>query len=193
MQEFLISSECIDWQDNDVLAKASQLANDASSEIDVARNCFLFVRDQICHSLDFKLNPISCKASEVLKYGTGYCYAKSHLLAALLRANKIPAGLCYQRLSLNGNGAPFCLHGLNAAYFQSYGWYRFDARGNKAGVNATFVPPLEQLAFPICEEGEANLPEIWAEPLAIVVKTLTTYKTYDEVANNLPDITLFKL
>jgi transglutaminase-like putative cysteine protease len=75
------------------------------------------VRDQICHGLDFKLNPISCKASEVLKHGTGYCYAKSHLLAVLLRANKIPAGLCYLGLSFNGNGAPLCLHGLNAAYF----------------------------------------------------------------------------
>ena len=40
MQEFLISSEYIDWQDNDVLAKASQLANGANSEIDIARNCF---------------------------------------------------------------------------------------------------------------------------------------------------------
>jgi len=38
------------------------------------------------------MNPVTCKASDVLIYGTGYCYAKSHLLAALLRANAIPAG-----------------------------------------------------------------------------------------------------
>lgn len=26
-------------------------------------------------------NPVTCRASEVLVHGTGYCYAKSHLLA----------------------------------------------------------------------------------------------------------------
>lgn len=34
-------------------------------------------------------------ASDVLKHRTGYCYSKNHLLAALLRVNKIPTGLCY--------------------------------------------------------------------------------------------------
>nr|WP_320193052.1 transglutaminase family protein [uncultured Desulfobacter sp.] len=67
----------------------------------------------------------------VLKYKTGYCYAKSHLLAALLRACNIPAGLCYQRLTIANNKAPFCLHGLNAVYLQRHGWYRIDSRGNK--------------------------------------------------------------
>lgn len=62
-----------------------------------------FVRDQIRHSADYRPNPVTCKASEVLRHGTGYCYAKSHLLAALLRANGVPAGLCYQRLSV-GDG-----------------------------------------------------------------------------------------
>ena len=28
----------------------------------------------------------------------------------------IPAGFCYQRLSKNEDGPPFCLHGLNAVY-----------------------------------------------------------------------------
>jgi len=39
---------------------------------------------------------VTCSASEVLREGTGICFAKSHLLAALLRAVGIPAGLCYQ-------------------------------------------------------------------------------------------------
>ncbi|WP_338430147.1 transglutaminase domain-containing protein [Synechococcus elongatus] len=37
----------------------------------------------------------------MLEYRTGYCYAKSHLLVALLRACSIPAGFCYQRLSFD--------------------------------------------------------------------------------------------
>jgi hypothetical protein len=37
---------------------------------------------------------------------------------------------------------------------------------------------------------EVDLPEIWAEPLAVVVQVLTTYATVEEVYKNLPDIEL---
>ncbi|MGR9116882.1 MAG: transglutaminase-like domain-containing protein, partial [Gammaproteobacteria bacterium] len=147
---------------------------------------------EIKHSNDFKLNPVTCKASDVLKYKTGYCYAKSHLLAALLRANGIPAGLCYQRLTIENNKPPFCLHGLNAVHLPEIGWYRIDARGNKEGVEANFTPPKENLAFPIMVEGEADFPEIWSEPLPDVVSILDQSKTYEEVANNLPDVEIKK-
>jgi len=189
MNKYLESSEYINWQQQDVLAKALSLAEGLKSEEQVARACFEFVRDEIKHSWDYQLNPVTCKASDVLKHGTGYCYAKSHLLAALLRANKIPTGLCYQRLTI-GAVPPFCLHGLNAVYLKGHGWYRIDARGNKEGVSAEFTPPMEQLAFPIVSEGEADLPEIWSEPLAVVVEALTKCSDFLDVANNLPDIKL---
>ena len=35
---------------------------------------------------------------------------------------------------------------------------------------AEFTTPIEQLAYPIIVEGEANLPEIWSEPLPIIVQ-----------------------
>ena len=155
----------------------------------VAQRCFEFVRDEIKHSGDYKLNPVTCKATDVLKHGTGYCYAKSHLLAALLRANKIPAGLCYQRLTVT-DVPPFCLHGLNAVFLEGIGWYRIDARGNKKGVSAMFSPPEEKLAFPIRTPGEADLPEVWAEPLPVIVRALTQRKSVHDVAVNLPDIEL---
>lgn len=173
-----------------VAKKAAELVRDCTSEEDRVKACFEFVRDAIKHSADYKLNPVTCKASDVLEHGTGYCYAKSHLLAALLRSIGIPAGLCYQRLSIGGDGGPYCLHGLNAVYLQRYGWYRVDARGNKATVNAQFVPPMEQLAFPIKDENERDLPEIWAEPLPIIVDALTSFATVEEVAKNLPDVQL---
>jgi len=66
-----------------------------------------------------------------------------------------------------------------------------DARGNKAGVEAEFCPPMEKLAFPIISKGEMDLPEIWPEPLDVVIKVLEKNLTYLDVANNLPDITLF--
>jgi transglutaminase-like putative cysteine protease len=190
MQQFLSPSPYIDFEDAQVAALARRLARGAGSEHELVQACFEFVRDEIRHSSDFKLNPVTCKASEVLRHQTGYCYAKSHLLAALLRANGVPAGLCYQRLSVGDHGAPYCLHGLNAVHLQDLGWYRIDARGNKPGVDAQFRPPHEALAFAIREPQERDLPGILAEPLAVVVATLERYARYDEVLANLPDIAL---
>ncbi len=189
MNKFLVSSEYIDWEQPEIIALAKDLAVGAFNPNDIVRKCFEFVRDEIRHSWDYKLNPVTCKASDVLKHRTGYCYAKSHLLAALIRANKIPAGLCYQRLTIT-DIPPFCLHGLNAVHLEGFGWYRLDARGNKEGVSAEFCPPIEKLAFPIVTQGEADLPEIWAEPLPVVTDVLIKSKTFQEVANNLPDVEL---
>jgi len=189
MNRYLEATEYIDWENPAILAQAKILAEGSASHEETTRKCFEFVRDEIKHSWDYKLNPVTYKASDVLCYGTGYCYAKSHLLAALLRANNIPAGLCYQRLTIT-DVPPFSLHGLNAVYLNQFGWYRLDARGNKQGVSAEFCPPTEKLAFPIATRGEADLPEIWAEPLPVVIQALKQYKTVQEVANNLPDIEL---
>lgn len=190
VKPFLESTEFIDWEHPAVLEKAVELAEGARDPTEAARRCFEFVRDRIKHSWDYRLNPVTCKASEVLEHGTGYCYAKSHLLAALLRANGVPAGLCYQRLSLHDAGPPYCLHGLNAVWLDGHGWYRIDARGNKPGVDAQFTPPMERLAFGASEKLEADLPEIWPEPLPVVVRALTRHETVEEVFRNLPDIEL---
>jgi len=189
MNKYLASSEYINWEKPEVFAQAKSLASGISDQEEITRRCFEYVRDDIKHSWDYKQNPVTCKASDVLKHRTGYCYAKSHLLAALLRANGIPAGLCYQRLTIT-DAPPFCLHGLIAVYLKRFGWYRIDPRGNKKGVSADFCPPVEKLAFPIVTEGEADLPEIWAEPLSVVTKVLTNSTTYKDVAENLPDIEL---
>lgn len=187
MNSYLASSTFIDWQHPEVLEQAKAIAKGCKDFIEVAKASFEFVRDEIKHSWDYQLNPVTCKASDVLKYGTGYCYAKSHLLAALLRANGIPTGLCYQRLAIT-NSPSFCLHGLNAIYLEGYGWYRVDARGNKEGVYSAFSPPVETLAFCIVTPGEADLPEIWPEPLGLIIDVLTKSKTIQHVAENLPDI-----
>ena len=189
MNKYLESSEYIDWENPAVFAQAKDLTSGVSESEEIARRCFEFVRDEIRHSWDYKQNPVTCKASDVLKYRTGYCYAKSHLLAALLRANEIPTGLCYQRLTIT-DVPPFCLHGLNAIQLEPYGWYRIDARGNKQGVSADFCPPIEKLAFPIVTPGEADLSEIWSKPLPVVTEVLSKSSTYQEVADNLPDIEL---
>jgi len=193
MQLYLQQSEIINWQHPAILAKAAELAAELTDKTEIARRCFEFVRDQIRHSWDYRQNPVTCRASDVLEYGTGYCYAKSHLLAALLRANGIPAGLCYQRLSVGDSGPPYCLHGLNAVWLEDYGWYRIDARGNKPGVDAQFCPPVERRAFQFQPPDEVDLPEIWPDPLAVVVQVLSSCATVEEVYENLPGVELVSL
>ncbi len=133
------------------------------------------------------MDPVTLKASDVLAHRTGFCFAKSHLLAALLRANGIPAGLCYQRILLADAGV-HCIHGLNAVYLPAHGWYRIDARGNKEGVDARFTPPVERLACSLAHDGEADLPGIFADPLPEVLGVLSLYDNYLDVSKNLPDI-----
>ncbi len=187
MEAYLAVTQVIDWTHPAVLEQARVVAAGAASPEEIAKRCFEWVRDEIRHSRDFGLQPVTCSASEVLAVGSGYCYAKSHLLAALLRANGIPAALCYQRLSRDDNGAPYCLHGLNAVWLPEYGWYRIDARGNRADIHAEFTPPVEKLAFPIRLEGEADFPDAYAEPLPVVVDALRAHRTADELWFHLPD------
>jgi len=191
MKQYLGSCDYIDWQTPAVLTQAKKLASQTSSELHIARNCFEFVRDEIEHSWDYQRDESTCAASEVLNHMTGWCYAKSHLLAALLRANQIPAGLCYQRLTIEGDAGPYCLHGLNALYLKGYGWYRVDARGNNENVQAELCPPKEKLAYPVTHPGEADLSGIWPEPLPVITNLLEKHHGCREIRANLPDIEIY--
>lgn len=188
IEAYLAATEVINWSDPQILELATQLAIGKDSQEDIAKACFEWVRDRIKHSSDYQMNPVTCTASEVLHYKTGYCFAKSHLLAALLRANHIPAGFCYQRLSIFDNGAPYSLHGFNAVYLPKCGWYRLDARGNKPGVDAQFIPPQEKLAYQIQFPEEVNCQKIFSEPLKVVVKALQVNQTWHQMLDNLPDV-----
>jgi transglutaminase-like putative cysteine protease len=184
---FLASTDVVDWYHADVRTLAWYLAGGETDAVAIARRCFEWVRDEIRHSVDAGDSVVTCTASEVLLQRTGFCYAKSHLLAALLRASGLPAGFGYQRLSIDGAGPPFCLHGFNALMLPESGWYRVDARGNKPGIAAEFTPGTERLAFVPQTSGEATLPEIYAEPLPEVVKILRRNATVAEVCRHLPD------
>lgn len=191
MKAYIRATDIIDWERPDVRSAARALAHNASDSIEIARRCFEFVRDEVPHSWDHRINPVTLRASEALAHRTGFCYSKSHLLAALLRANGIPAGICYQRLEINGCPRPFALHALNAVHLDGFGWYRVDARGNRSDVDARFDPPNEWMAFFPTREGEMDLPEIWADPLPVVVETLARYRDIEEARVNLPDCELW--
>jgi transglutaminase-like putative cysteine protease len=186
---YLAVDEVIDWQTPEILALAQQLAvGRAGDWMAIAQACFEWVRDEIRHSADYRQNPVTWKASEVLRYGTGYCYAKSHLLAALLRAQGIPAGFSYQRLSVNDDGPPYCLHGLNGVYLPRYGWYRVDPRGNRRDIQTRFTPPQGQLAYGAQLPGEVDFPSILVRPLPVVVQALQAHQTWDDMGRHLPDV-----
>ena len=182
---FLEPTEIVDWKNSKVLAKTRELTRDWPEETDKARRLFEWVRDVIKHSHDYKLNPVTCSASEVLKHGTGFCYAKCHLLVAMLRACGLPAGFCYQRKK--GTGWRTYLHGYCAVHLPVTGWYRMDPRGNKPGVDAQFAPPVEKLAYVIGLEGEWDDPRVRPKPLTDVLKALRAYRTWDEMLENTPD------
>ena len=185
-ERFLQSCDVIDFVAPAIQRAASKLRGKDESE--TARHCFEFVRDEIKHSSDHQLNPVTCRASDVLTHRTGYCYAKSHLLCALLRANQIPAGLCYQRLIVADGKPTFCLHGLNAVFLADYGWYRIDARGNRDGIDAQFDPPRQRLAFQAESRGECDFPEIHVVPLPQIIRCLSESVSWDGVYGNLPDV-----
>ena len=188
LNAFLQPDETIDFLHPAVSALAKTLRASDGDSAATARACFEWVRDEIRHSVDYRMNPVTCSASEVLAERTGYCYAKAHLLAALLRANKIPAGLVYQRLSIGTCGPPYCTHGLNAVHLPEFGWYRIDARGNKPGVDAQFTPPMERLAFALQDSEEYIFDEIHAAPLPEIVEALRRWKTWDAFYARLPDV-----
>jgi len=188
MQQYLKETNIVNYSDSIIIQLAKDLAKDCKNDAEVAKNCFVFVRDEIHHSGDYKNTITTYKASEVLEHKTGWCYAKAILLAALLRANGIPTAFCYQRLSCSEyEEGMYCLHGLNAIYLKEYGWYRVDARGNKEGVDAQFMPPKEKLAFEL-QENEYDLPHLYSEPLDVVIKALQAYNGYDAMVQHFPDI-----
>ena len=189
-QACMSESEIIDFRSAPVQRKAASLAADCASEMELVEKTFVFVRDSIAHSVDCGGTAVTCSASEVLQVGQGLCYAKAHLLAALLRANSIAAGFCYQLLGFEDGHDPHrVLHGLNAVWIsERQVWRRLDARGNKPGVDAQFLPNgPEQLAFTVHPQcGEEDYPHIFAEPDPGVILALRGYSTMAQLLPRLP-------
>lgn len=109
ISEYLKSDEIIDYDDKSVSRLADTLYERSEDSLDYIRNVYEYVRDRIPHSADINAEGVSCSASEVLKIGHGICFAKSHLLAALLRYKGIPTGFCYQKLILDDETPSFAI------------------------------------------------------------------------------------
>jgi hypothetical protein len=164
--DYLGADEVIESTSPQVVDLAGRLRADCASDVEFARTAYEWVRDEIAHSWDARDPRVTISATEVLDERVGLCFAKSHLYAALLRSEGIPAGLCYQRLGNEEDG--HVLHGLVAVHLEG-GWHRLDVRGNNDHVNAQFSLSEERLAWPIdLERGERDYPVVYASVAPVV-------------------------
>ena len=155
MEKYLCETECIDCGNSLIKEKVNQLREESVNPIDYMKRTYLYVRDEITHTWDVKRTIVSKKASDVLRNKTGICWTKSCLLAALLRANYIPAGISYQKLTRadEDTSEGYIIHALNTVYIEELNiWIRLDARGNKENVHAEFIVDREILAFNVRPE-----------------------------------------
>ena len=189
-EEYLRETEYVDYSNENIKKLAALLKSEAKEEIDLIQRTYHYVRDAVKHSWDVQDKRVTVSASEVLREGVGICWAKSNLLAALLRANGIPAGFSYQRLTLGDTpDTGYCIHALNTVFVASCAkWIRLDARGNKEGVRAEFSLDEEKLAFEIKSEGEVDYRDNHSDPdesLMNVLKQSTD--AIDMYLHHLPD------
>ncbi|MEK8131906.1 transglutaminase family protein [Paenibacillus filicis] len=187
INDYLLETDEVDYSHSSIREKTHELYSHSPHEVDFVRSAFEFVRDHISHSCDIRSSRITYKASDVLQFKEGICYAKSLLLAALLRGNGIPTGFCYQRLTLgNTPDTGYALHALNAVYFRTMDqWIRLDARGNKPGVDAQFSLDAEQLAFPIRSHyDEIDYPIIYVNPNPQTIAVLKQSTNCIEMCQN---------
>lgn len=189
--DYLMPSAVVDADHPAIATLARSLTAKATSTVEQAKIIYEWVRDAIAHTCDIQAIPVPCAAAQVLAQGHGFCFAKAHLLAALLRHCGIPTGFCYQRLVFDeAQPLRHTLHGLNAVYLSGLDrWVRLDARGNKPGVQAEFNGDgdREQLAFPIRPHlGEVDYLTIYTQPHPLVVTALQTHPTAAELIAHLP-------
>lgn len=188
LEDYLKSSVAIDWQHSNIIDKAQEITAGLDSDIAKAKSLFEWVRDCIPHSADIDADVVTFTASEVLEQGTGICYAKSHLLAAMCRSVGIPAGLCYQTCANDPPATGMVLHGLNGIYLASIDrWIGVDPRGNTGEIDAQFSLEQERLAFPPNPQlGEYIFDGIWSEPVPEVVNLLTKFTSRREMWPHFP-------
>ena len=130
MENYLIETPSIDYMNPLIQDKVRELMNKSEDNWDYIKRSYIFVRDEIPHSWNIKTDVVSKTASEVIENKTAICWTKSCILAALLRANKIPSGISYQLLTRAYDASEgYMIHALNTLHIKDLNkWIRLDAR-----------------------------------------------------------------
>ena len=109
-------------------------------------------------------------------------------LAALLRSQGIPAGFCFQRITLaDVDSIGYFVHAFNAVHVDGK-WIKLDARGNKPSVYTRFSTEEPSLAFECRPEYEEHFWKgIYAEPHLATMMVLEESQCLQDVVDKLPD------
>jgi transglutaminase-like putative cysteine protease len=175
-EHYLGADEIIESTHPAIVTLGKALRHGNPEDTGFAEAAFTWVRDNVAHAYDIQDHRVTLSASEVLRDRVGLCYAKSHLLTALLRSQAVPAGLCYQRLGAPGGG--FFLHGLVALHLHR-AWHRQDPRGNKPGVDAQFSLGSERIAYTVdAQLGELDYPCVYT---AAAVEVVTALRSAEDI------------
>jgi transglutaminase-like putative cysteine protease len=119
-----------------VAGTAARVAEGATTREEIARRLFEWVRDEVAYDMAPDLpGREAWRASATLERGFGFCQQKAVVLASLLRARGIPAGIAFQdvhdakipaRYADHFGGRRLVLHGLTALNLDGV-WLRVDA------------------------------------------------------------------
>jgi transglutaminase-like putative cysteine protease len=128
-----------------VLHLAKKLAGDETDTGKITQTVFAYVRDNIRFGFDL----VQVKASQTLEKGYGVCWNKALLLAALLRANRVPARLAFNPVQREfmrpvlGDAYQTLPETINHCFAQVYldsDWICVDATLDAATYETFFVP-----------------------------------------------------
>ncbi len=134
LKEYLAPGKYINSSDERIVHKALLLAKGCRDIKTIVERVFLYVRDQIDYDPEMKNQ--NFKASAILVFGRGNSAGKACLLAALCRANEIPAGISFQRLQdlkqLKGNTQRPVIkcHAITNIYVEGH-WIKLDPTLNR--------------------------------------------------------------
>jgi len=184
MDEYLKPTELCDCDNVELQQKAKEIIKGSETPKEAALRIFYFVREEIPFSMDYA----DAKASRTLKKGTGFCFTKTNLHIALLRAIGIPARCHYVHLNKEllkdiaprfmYNRMPFITHPWPECYL-SEKWIAceelLDEEFYKAGLRMGNITKEE--IPPIDWKGETNL--IWSNPW--IIKDVGTFPSIDDV------------
>lgn len=185
---FTQESYYVNFSSINIILKGKEIFNGITNDTQKAKIAFEFVRDKIPHTFDISTDVVTAKASDVLENKTGICHAKANLLAALLRAEGIKVGFCFQHITLaEDDSLGYCVHCYNAIYVQGK-WIKVDARGNTKGKNAQFSLTKPMLAYSNRPQyDEYFWPGIYANPHMDTMAMLEKSKSIQDIIDNIPD------
>ncbi len=148
----LMPGRFVDSDAPGIVAYAERVAGDAAGDVEKARRLYLAVRDDLRYD-PYRLGtePDDFKASRTLERGSGFCVTKAAVLAAVARAQGIPARLGFAdvrnhlstpRLRREMGTDVFAYHGFTELWLGGR-WVKATPAFNRSLCERARILPLE--------------------------------------------------